>query len=87
MLFNKRYGCGYPRPNMMGCCCPNPCADPCCVDPCADPCMEKQVVEPTITKCVEKDFYHEIPHDCMISDNIYINNDNKRLEIWRFFML
>ena len=24
-------------------------------------CMEQQVIEPTITKCVEKEFYHEIP--------------------------
>ena len=25
------------------------------------PMMEQQVVEPTITKCEEKEFYHEIP--------------------------
>ena len=25
------------------------------------PCMEQQVVEPTITKCVEKEIYHEVP--------------------------
>ena len=23
--------------------------------------MEGQVIEPTITKCVEKEFYHEVP--------------------------
>ena len=26
------------------------------------PCMEQQVVEPVINKCVEKEFYHEVPH-------------------------
>lgn len=25
------------------------------------PIMECQVVEPTITKCVEQEFYHEVP--------------------------
>lgn len=28
--------------------------------------MEDCVVEPTITKCVEKEFYHEVPHVCPI---------------------
>ena len=28
------------------------------------PIMEGQVVEPTITKCVEQEFYHEVPHVC-----------------------
>ena len=28
--------------------------------------MEQQVVEPTITKCVEQEFYHEVPHVCPI---------------------
>ena len=27
------------------------------------PMMENQVVEPTITKCVEQEFYHEVPQD------------------------
>ena len=30
------------------------------------PMMEGQVVEPTINKCVEKEFYHEVPHVCPI---------------------
>lgn len=25
------------------------------------PIMEGQVIEPTITKCVEQEFYHEVP--------------------------
>lgn len=25
--------------------------------------MENQVVEPTITKCVEQEFYHEVPQE------------------------
>ena len=29
-------------------------------------CMEQPVIEPTINKCVEKEFYHEIPHVCPI---------------------
>lgn len=24
----------------------------------------EQVVEPTINKCVQKDFYHEVPQEC-----------------------
>lgn len=29
-------------------------------------CQESQVVEPTITKCVEEEVYHEVPHICPI---------------------
>lgn len=25
--------------------------------------MESEVIEPTITKCVEKEFYHEVPQE------------------------
>lgn len=32
----------------------------------AQPAMEGAVVEPTITKCVEQEFYHEVPHVCPI---------------------
>lgn len=32
----------------------------------AMPIMEGQVIEPTITKCVEQEFYHEVPHVCPI---------------------
>ena len=34
--------------------------------PMQQPMMESQVVEPTITKCEEKEFYHEVPHVCPI---------------------
>ncbi len=34
------------------------------------PCMEQPVVEPTITKCVEKEFYHEVPHVCPIHTHV-----------------
>ena len=27
---------------------------------------ENQVIEPIITKCVEQEFYHEVPHVCPI---------------------
>ena len=30
------------------------------------PMMEGQVIEPTINKCIEKEFYHEVPHVCPI---------------------
>ena len=29
----------------------------------AQPMMEQQVIEPTITKCVEQEFYHEVPQE------------------------
>lgn len=55
MLFNRNCGCN--RQNMfnqpmMGCC--------------PQPQMEAPIVEPTITKCIEKEFYHEVPHCCPI---------------------
>jgi len=28
-----------------------------------DPCRQNEVIEPTITKCVEKEFYHEVPQE------------------------
>ena len=34
------------------------------------PIMEGQVIEPTITKCIEKEFYHEVPHVCPIRTRI-----------------
>ena len=35
-----------------------------------NPCMEQQVIEPTITKCVEKEIYHEVPHVCPIHTHV-----------------
>lgn len=29
-----------------------------------------EVVEPTITKCIEKEFYHEVPHVCPIHTHV-----------------
>ena len=29
-------------------------------------CGEQPIIEPTITKCVEQEFYHEVPHVCPI---------------------
>ena len=34
------------------------------------PMMEGQVIEPTITKCVEQNFYHEVPHVCPIHTHV-----------------
>ncbi|MCM1370592.1 MAG: CotD family spore coat protein [Clostridium sp.] len=40
-------------------------------NPCCDrPQMESPIMEPTITKCVEKEFYHEVPHCCPIHTHV-----------------
>ena len=31
---------------------------------------QQQVIEPTINKCVQKDFYHEVPHVCPIHTHV-----------------
>lgn len=33
-------------------------------------CMEREVIEPAINKCVEKEFYHEVPHVCPIHTHV-----------------
>jgi hypothetical protein len=74
MLFNKRCGFGFQNPGMMGPGGVNPC--------CPDPCMNQPVMEPTITKCVQKDFCHEVPHVCWISDNINILTLNSQKAVF-----
>lgn len=32
--------------------------------------IEREVIEPTINKCVQKDFYHEVPHVCPIHTHV-----------------
>ena len=32
--------------------------------------MEPKVIEPTINKCIEKEFYHEVPHVCPIHTHV-----------------
>ena len=32
--------------------------------------MENQIMEPVITKCIEKEFYHQVPHICPIHTHI-----------------
>lgn len=39
----------------MGCCAPQMC---------------NQIVEPPINKCIEKEFYHEVPHVCPIHTHV-----------------
>lgn len=34
------------------------------------PMMEQPVMEPTITKCVEKEFYHNVEHCCPIHTHV-----------------
>lgn len=36
-------------------------------------CVMPEVVEPAINKCVERNFYYEVPHVCPINTHI-INN-------------
>ena len=61
MLFNRR--CCNNNMN-MGC-------NTGCNMGCRQPQMEQCVVEPTITKCIEKEFYHEIPQDCQFMQDQY----------------
>lgn len=37
---------------------------------CCMPQMCEQIVEPTINKCIEKEFYHEVPHVCPIHTHV-----------------
>ena len=34
------------------------------------PQMENMVMEPVITKCIEKEYYHEVPHCCPIHTHV-----------------
>ena len=34
------------------------------------PSCEQQIVEPPINKCIEKEFYHEVPHVCPIHTHV-----------------
>ena len=42
----------------------------CCGQPMNQGCMEREIVEPTINKCIEKEFYHEVPHVCPIHTHV-----------------
>lgn len=33
-------------------------------------CCNREVVEPTINKCIEREFYHEVPHVCPIHTHV-----------------
>ena len=33
-------------------------------------CCNREIVEPAINKCVEREFYHEVPHVCPIHTHI-----------------
>lgn len=37
---------------------------------CCMPRCEQQIVEPPINKCIEKEFYHEVPHVCPIHTHV-----------------
>lgn len=33
-------------------------------------CMEREIIEPAINKCIEKEYYHEVPHVCPIHTHV-----------------
>lgn len=35
-----------------------------------DGCMEREIIEPAINKCIEKEFYHEVPHICPVHTHV-----------------
>ena len=39
----------------------------CCQD--QNPC-DRNIIEPAINKCVEREFYHEVPHVCPIHTHV-----------------
>lgn len=57
MLFGRKFG--YCNNNMM--------MDNCC--PRQNE-WEQEVIEPTVNKCIEKEFYHEVPHVCPIHTHV-----------------
>ena len=54
MLFNKNCCCN----RQMG-----------FLGPMQQPMMEGSVMEPAINKCIEKEFYHEVPQECTFMVN------------------
>ena len=75
MLFNKRcygampqFGCAPMMPQENCCDGGNfaqgamPQSDRCCQN--MNQTREQCIVEPTINKCIEKEFYHEVPQEC-----------------------
>lgn len=72
MLFNKN--CCGPMPQFDRCCDGGMMAQPMpqmgreCCD--MNQTREQCIVEPTINKCIEKEFYHEVPHVCPIHTHV-----------------
>ena len=42
----------------------------CCGNQMNDGCMEREIIEPAINKCIEKEFYHEVPHVCPVHTHV-----------------
>ncbi len=57
MLFGRR-NFGFGPMNMKGDC------------GCEKPKMECPIIEPAVNKCIEKDFYYEVPHICPVHTHI-----------------
>lgn len=60
-MFNKRCCLGMPNQNMM--------APQMNANSCMDSC-NREIVEPAINKCIEREFYHEVPHICPIHTHV-----------------
>ena len=41
----------------------------CCM-PNMEECRQQPIMEPVITNCIEKEFYHEVPHCCPIHTHV-----------------
>ncbi len=60
-MFNKRCCSDMPNQGMM--------MPQMGMEPMMDSC-NREVVEPTINKCIEREFYHEVPHICPIHTHV-----------------
>lgn len=59
-MFNKRCCSGMQNQNMM--------MPPMNMN--GTDCCNREIVEPAINKCVEREFYHEVPHICPIHTHV-----------------
>ncbi|HHU54971.1 MAG TPA: hypothetical protein GXZ63_04055 [Mollicutes bacterium] len=55
MLFDRQFGLGSQQNMPMGFGMPGQTCPP--------------IIEPTMTQCVEREFFHEVPQECSKSDN------------------
>lgn len=61
-MFNRKCCSGMQNQNMM--------MPPMDMNYGMDSCCNREIVEPAINKCVEREFYHEVPHVCPIHTHV-----------------